>query len=196
MPATAQNSDPNGADDLRALAGQVGMTDAMETLLEFRDRHSPASNPRYWAAVNFDLPSATRRLFIFDREMNDCTEYLCAHGKGSDLKHTGTAKKFSNVDGSNCTCLGIFRTGRTYFGDHGYSLRLHGLSATNFNAFDRDIVMHSAKYATPEFVAKNGKAGRSLGCPAVDPAHSKLLIDALRDGSLLIHWSSKWEPDP
>lgn len=193
MPATVQNVAPNGAAELRALASEVNVLPAMERLLAFRDQHSPGSNPRYWAAVNFDLHSATPRLYLFDRVANDRTEYLCAHGKGSDRGHTGFARTFSNVDGSECTCLGIFRTGETYYGDHGYSLYLHGESPTNFNALRRHIVMHPARYVTPEYVDRNGRIGRSLGCPAVDPDQSEGIIDALRDGSFLILWSSQLE---
>lgn len=193
MPATAQNSAPNGATELRSLASQVGMLPAMERLLAYRDEHSPASNPRYWAAVNFDLHSATPRLYLFDRVANDRTDYLCAHGKGSDPSHTGFARRFSNVDGSKCTCLGIFRTGETYHGGNGYSLYLHGESPTNFNAFRRHIVMHPARYVTPEWANRHGKIGRSEGCPAVGPEHSRQIIDALRGGSFLIHWHSQLE---
>lgn len=191
MPLVSQNSEPTGAAELRALAAQVNMSPAMETLLTFRDEHNPASNPRYWAAVDFDLHSSKPRLFVFDRVANDVTYYLCAHGKGSDETNTGYAKTFSNTDGSHCTSLGVFRTGDTYQGEHGYSLYLHGLSPTNFNALHRHIVMHQADYVSESFAQENHRVGRSLGCPAVGPEHYQQIIDALRGGSLLIHWSSQ-----
>jgi len=188
MPATAQNSGANGAAELIALASQVGMANAMDLMLAYRDQNSPASNPRYWAVVNFELHSSKPRLYLFDRVANDRTDYLCAHGKGSDPGHTGLAEEFSNDDGSNRTCIGIFRTGETYYGHNGYSLHLDGLSPDNFAARRRNIVMHAASYVTPAFVARHGKTGRSLGCPAVDPQYCKDIIDSLRGGSFLIHW--------
>lgn len=191
MPIMSQNNEPSGAAELQALASQVDMSRAMEILLAFRDEHIPASNPRYWAAVNFDLHSARPRLYIFDRVANDVEAYLCAHGKGSDEENTGYARRFSNEDGSNCTCLGVFRTSETYHGSHGYSLYLHGLSPTNFRALHRHIVMHPADYVAQGFAHEHGRVGRSLGCPAVGPEHSRQIIDALRGGSLLIHWSSQ-----
>ena len=191
MPATSQNISPNGAQELRTLASQVGMLPAMNALLTHRDEHAPGANPRFWAAVNFDLHSREPRLFLFDRAENDVSAYLCAHGRGSDPRHSGVASKFANFDGSNCTCLGVFRTGQTYYGGHGYSLYLHGESPTNYNALRRHIVMHSATYVTPAHLQRYGKAGRSLGCPAVGPESSMNLIDALRGGSYLIHWSAQ-----
>jgi L,D-transpeptidase catalytic domain len=190
MPALPQNSEPNGAAELQALASQVGMSQAMERLLAFRDEHSPASNPRYWAAVNFDLHSAEPRLHVFDRVGNDVETYLCAHGRGSDEDNTGYARIFSNEDGSNCTCVGVFSTGETYYGSHGYSLYLHGQEHTNFSALHRHIVMHPADYVAQAFADENGRVGRSLGCPAIGPEHSRQIIDALRGGSFLIHWTS------
>ena len=180
-----------GEGVLRKLGQEVGLPQAMDRLIDFRNENRPGSNPRYWAAVNFDLHSAVPRLFLFDRQAQGVTSYLCAHGKGSEgPKDDGYAEIFSNADGSNCTCLGIFRTGQTYYGEHGYSLYLHGLEATNFNAFHRHIVMHPADYVTPAFAKKHGRIGRSLGCPAVEPQHARRIIDALRGGSLLIHWKS------
>lgn len=194
MPPVAQNSAPNGASELRALASEVDLLPAMERLLAFRDENYPASNPRYWAAVNFNLHSSKPRLHLFDRVANDRADFLCAHGKGSDPGHSGFARRFSNVDGSLCTCLDIFRTGETYQSSrNGYSLYLHGESPSNFNAFRRHIVMHGARYVTPEWVNENGRAGRSDGCPAVGPEHARDVIDALRGGSFLIHWHSQLE---
>lgn len=176
---------------LRRLGADAGVSGAMERLIAYRNDYHPASNPRHWAVVNFDLHSAKPRLFVFDRRDEQVEFFLCAHGKGSEgHKDDGYAEVFSNLDGSNCTCLGVFRTGQTYHGEPGHSLYLHGLEPTNFNAMHRHIVMHAADYVSDEFVEKYGRIGRSLGCPAVNPVHSRRIIDKLQNGSFLIHWKT------
>jgi hypothetical protein len=67
-------------------------------------------------------------------------------------------------------------------GEHGYSLRLRGLEATNNNAEVRDIVMHPAPYVQESA----DRAGRSWGCAALDPTISQYVIDDVKDGSLLL----------
>src|SRR5687767_6545706 len=119
--------------DLTALAANHNVGPAMQRLLAYRRQYRPASNPRFWAVINFDLHSSQERLFLFDQVQNQSGSYLCAHGKGSDRQHDGIAKRFSNVDGSNCSSLGVYRTGDTYFGAHGRSLYLEGLEETNYN---------------------------------------------------------------
>jgi L,D-transpeptidase catalytic domain len=163
----------------------------MERLLAWRAQHRPTSNPRYWAVINFDLHSAKPRLFVFDRVARATGAYLCAHGKGSEgPTDDGYASVFSNVDGSNCSSLGVYSCASTYVGKHGRSLYLDGLEATNSNARHRHIVLHWAEYVSPSTIAKYGRIGRSEGCPAVEKQHVTTIIDALLGGSLLIAWKS------
>ena len=46
-------------------------------------------------------------------------------------------------------------------------------------------MIHPADYASEAFLEANGRLGRSFGCPALDPKVSRVLIDAIRDGSVL-----------
>lgn len=109
-----------------------------------------------------------------------------AHGRESGLAR---ATRFSNEVGSRQSSLGLFRTGETYRGRHGYSLRLTGLEpGTNDRAFERAIVVHGADYATGEFVRRHGRLGRSWGCPALDPSVSRDVIDTIRGGTALFAW--------
>ncbi len=39
-------------------------------------------------------------------------------------------------------------------------------------------------------VALDGRAGRSWGCPALDPDHARGVIDALAGGGALFLWQS------
>lgn len=117
---------------------------------------------------------------------------LVAHGRASGLQQS-TA--FSNVPGSKQSSLGLFRTADTYQGRHGYSLRLVGLEpGVNDLAFERNIVIHGADYATRSFIAKHGRLGRSWGCPALDPALHRDVIDAIRGGSALFAYypEARW----
>lgn len=187
LPAAATGGD----DVLRGLASAAGVSPAMEKLLAYRAQHRPTSNPRYWAVLNFDLHSAKKRLFIFDRVGNATAAWLCAHGKGSEgPTDDGYATIFSNVDGSHCSSLGIYSCGTTYIGENGRSLYLDGLEASNSNARHRHIVIHGAAYVSQAMIDRTGRIGRSHGCPAVEKPLVNTVIDALQGGSLLIAWKS------
>jgi chitosanase len=179
------------ADILRRLAANAGVEAAAARLLAYRDKYRPTSNPRYWAVVNFDLHSARPRLFLFDCVAGTASAHLCAHGRGSEgPADDGYAEVFSNEDGSNCSSLGIYHCDVTYVGEHGKTLYLDGLEATNSNARRRHIVMHGADYVAPEVIKSTGRIGRSLGCPAIEMGDVQKLIPALKGGSLLIIWKS------
>ena len=78
-----------------------------------------------------------------------------------------------------------FITAETYYGRHGYSLKLDGLEeGVNDKARERLIVLHGAHYVS-EDRADDRLIGRSWGCPAVRPGISKALIDAIKEGSVL-----------
>ena len=78
------------------------------------------------------------------------------------------AERFSNIEGSKMSSLGLFQATDTYYGNNGYSLRLRGLDAGfNDNALSRAIVMHGAPYVSEAIAARLGRLGRSWGCPAV-----------------------------
>ena len=59
---------------------------------------------------------------------------------------------------------GLYAIGAPYQGQHGQSWALQGLSASDWRAEQRSIVLHAAGYV------RQGWAGRSWGCPAVAPA--------------------------
>lgn len=178
-------------DALRNLARATGVSAAAERMIAYRDKYRPTSDPRYWAVANFDLHSAKPRLFLFDCVAGVASAHLCAHGRGSEgPADDGYAEIFSNLDGSNCSSLGIYHCDITYIGGHGTSLYLDGLEATNTNARRRHIVMHGAEYVSPEVINTTGRIGRSLGCPAIEMGDVQKLIPALQGGSLMIIWRS------
>lgn len=143
------------------------------------------------AVIDYRLPSTTDRLWLVDVATGAVLyEGLVAHGAntGDDLAVT-----FSNTPDSHQSSLGVFRTGEVYEGQHGRALRLDGLEpGFNDAARDREIVVHGAEYVSPDFIAENGRLGRSWGCPAVSLAASDFVIDALGGGALVL----AWYPDP
>jgi hypothetical protein len=136
------------------------------------------------AVIDYSQPSTERRLWVFDVDHSRLLfdDYV-AHGKGSGENH---ARKFSNEDGSLQSSIGLFRAGETYVGGNGYSLRLDGLEpGVNDNARARLLVMHGAWYVDPLQALKQGRLGRSFGCPALRPAVAHAVIDTLKQGQLL-----------
>jgi L,D-transpeptidase-like protein len=177
----------------KALAAKEKINAApVERLINYRNAYRPTSRPRFWAVVDFDLHSAKERLFLFDLKENSVSRYLCAHGRGSEGEiDDGYATEFSNRDGSKASSLGIYLCAETFHGDHGYSLKLDGLESTNSNARLRAIVLHGARYVSPEFARRHRhRIGRSKGCPAVEQRYATSIVNALRDGSLMIIWHS------
>jgi len=134
--------------------------------------------------VDFSLPSSEKRMWIIDVESGIILyNSVVSHGRNSGNL---MAEKFSNIDSSYMSSLGFYVTGETYFGKHGYSLRLDGIEkGFNDKARDRAIVIHGADYANEEFITTTGRLGRSLGCPALPVNTSKEIIDLIKDKTCL-----------
>lgn len=139
------------------------------------------------AVIDFSLPSSERRLWIFDLHSKRLVlkDYV-AHGNKSGANQ---AKAFSNRVGSHQSSLGLFRTAESYRGKHGYSLRMDGLEpGINDRARERAIVIHPADYVNPQWIASQGRIGRSQGCPAVRPEVGRMVVDSLKGGQYLFAW--------
>lgn len=139
------------------------------------------------AVIDFSLPSTERRLWIFDlRQKALLLNDLVAHGQGSG---DNFAEHFSNIEGSYQSSIGLFRTAESYQGRHGYSLRMDGLEpGVNDLARQRAIVIHAADYVDPEWITRQGRIGRSQGCPAVRPEIVDHVVDSLKGGQYLFAW--------
>ncbi len=134
--------------------------------------------------IDFTKPSTEQRLCVIDlQEQQTLFKSHVSHGRNSGGNY---AVSFSNQPQSFKSSLGFFRTGDTYYGKNGYSLILEGLEkGKNDKAKERAIVMHGAKYADPAIIKKQGRLGRSLGCPALPPAVSQEIINTIKQGTLL-----------
>lgn len=142
--------------------------------------------------IDYSKPSNRKRLWAVDIKNQELLHSaLVAHGRNSGLI---TPDKFSNTVHSNMSSQGFFITGETYYGKHGYSLRLDGIEpGINDNARSRAIVIHSADYATVDFVRQYGRLGRSFGCPALPPSKSRDIIDTIKNGACLYIYANDQE---
>jgi hypothetical protein len=138
-------------------------------------------NTNFITIVDFNLNADERRMFLVNMKTGHVRKMLTSVGSGSDPDNDGIANYFSNIPDSFMSSLGFYLTGEEYVGENGPSLRLHGLSETNSNAFSRFIVVHGASYVSEQL----NWAGRSQGCPAVSLEKIKEVILKIKDGSLL-----------
>jgi len=138
--------------------------------------------------IDYSFSSTERRLWVLDLAHGDVLFHeLVAHGAGSGDNY---ATRFSNVEDSRQTSLGLFLTGDTYEGGNGYSLKLRGLDpGVNDNAEARHIVMHGAWYVSPEHASSHGRLGRSWGCPALSETVAPRVIDTIKGGTFVFSYS-------
>lgn len=168
---------------------------AVETALQgyqWALQHGKVSNKNILSIVDFTISSAEPRLYVFNTQSGEVLMGLhVSHGKNSG---TGAyATSFSNTNSSLKSSIGVFVTLGTYYGQHGYSLRINGLEASNNNVLRRAVVVHGASYVTPEYIARMHRSGNSWGCFAVNPEKLKLLINYIKDGSVLYAYGHSQE---
>lgn len=147
-------------------------------------RHIEGKKKEVLTLIDFTKPSTEERLYMIDMKSRKLMlTSLVAHGRNSGGNY---ATSFSNQSGSYKSSLGFYLTSTTYNGKNGYSLILDGLDkGVNDNARARAIVVHGAPYANPSVIARGGRLGRSLGCPALPEKNSRQIIDLIKGGSVL-----------
>lgn len=156
---------------------------ALEYAFRYLETHYAAvGNLNFLTLIDFSQPSTEERMYVIELGTGNTKSYLSAHGKNSGEL---MAERFSNEVGSNMSSLGIYLTGEEYNGSNGLSLILRGKEPTNSNAERRAIVLHGADYVSYDFIHRYGRLGRSLGCPAVNPAVVEDLVHKLSGGSVL-----------
>ena len=195
-PCAQAGREPHALDAaLRAAAPDVpeAALDAALDALDCATASGDLQNANRLALIDYSLPSVQPRLWVFDLQSRRLLfrEHV-AHGRNSGENFT---QQFSNEEGSHRSSLGLFRTDTSYVGANGYSLRLVGLDAGfNDRAMSRAIVMHGAPYVDARLAKKQGRLGRSWGCPAVRAAVARPMIDSLKNGQLLFSYypDQKW----
>jgi L,D-transpeptidase catalytic domain len=137
--------------------------------------------------IDYSLPSTEPRLWVLDLERGEVLFHeLVAHGRGTGENY---ATKFSNLNDSHQTSLGLFLTGGTYQGGNGYSMKLKGLhKGFNDRAEARYIVMHGAWYVSEAQARAQGRIGRSWGCPALSEEMAPKVIDTIKGGSFVFSY--------
>jgi hypothetical protein len=167
-----------------------------EALIFYKKNRNKIRNDEYIAMADMTKKSTEKRLHILNLIDGSVDSIYVAHGINSETS-LGMATKFSNKADSLRTSLGFYVTEpETFEGKNGESLRLNGLSKTNNNAYERGIIIHSAKYVSDEYIEKNGKLGNSEGCPAVSIEKIESVLLKLKGGALLYIYSNipslKW----
>lgn len=174
----------------------VPVAPLQKMILYYDQYKSSLKNINFITIFDVSQRSNNKRMFVIDMNTGSVWSLLSAHGNGSDKNHDGMAEKFSNVNGSNATSLGLYLTKNEYMSSNNKirrALRLQGLQASNSNAYSRAIVIHGADYVSQDWVNNYGKIGRSNGCPAVDRKDIDRLIDLIKEGSLLYVWHQSLE---
>lgn len=131
---------------------------------------------------DFGQSCRRKRLYVIDLDNYKLVvNTLVAHGQGSGDEY---ASSFSNETDSHKSSLGFYTTAETYYGEHGYSLRLRGREpGINDRAYDRDVVIHASEYVSDEYLRANNRIGRSWGCPAIPEKYNQKVINLIRNGS-------------
>ena len=141
------------------------------------------NNEQYLTIIDMSISANKNRFFLIDLNNKSIIyKSIVAHGRNSGGEF---AKIFSNKIGSFKSSIGFYKTAETYNGKHGLSLRLDGLENSNSNARKRAIVIHAADYVSDVFINKNGRLGRSLGCPSLPLKNYSKIIDNIKNGSVL-----------
>ncbi|WP_271164813.1 murein L,D-transpeptidase catalytic domain family protein [Brevundimonas intermedia] len=156
--------------------------------LDIHHRKIPLRDRMY--LVDFKKFSGEERLYEVDLIAGEVKVLRTCHGRGSDPSHTGYAQRFSNTPDSNMSSVGAYATAGAGWGaQQGPNVLLDGLEYTNDKARERAIIIHGADYADPDFLAREGKLGRSYGCFSV--AHTDLpeLRERMGEGRLLFAWA-------
>jgi hypothetical protein len=156
-------------------------------------RPERVKNP-YLYYVDLGLDPRTPRGWVFDMDRLELVEgpFTVAHGSGSSPTRDAIPTAFSNRSGSYQSSLGLYLAEETYdfrgrAGGKPYTsvgLRLRGESGRfNDAARARGIVAHGAPYVTA------ASAGRSQGCPAMEPHRAERLLPLLADGGVVFIYS-------
>jgi hypothetical protein len=175
---------------VRPLSHPRALETAFHAYFAYKAEHPNRVRKPYLYFVDYGLPSTERRGYVFDMSSLSIVEgpFTVAHGRGSSKGRLGIPTRFSNAFNSAATSLGLYLAQEVYdfrghSGGRAYSavgMRMMGLSTDyNDNARARRVVAHGAPYVTAAI------AGRSEGCPAMEPARAKRLLPKLGNGGMV-----------
>jgi len=135
--------------------------------------------------VDFAMPDTQKRLWVIDLNTNKVLFHtLVAHGEKSGRIY---ARHFSNKFNSHESSLGAYITGGTFVGNLGYSMRIYGITpGYDTNAYNRDIVVHGAWYASEKALREYGHLGWTWGCFGIAPKWLRPIIHTIEHGTLIL----------
>ena len=189
---------------VRPLSRADALEHAFHSYFAYRSAHPGEIRKPYLYFVDYGLPSTTPRGYLFDMDSMRIVDgpFTVAHGSGSSASRYGVPTRFSNASGSNASSLGLY-VARALYDFRGHSggrtyssvgLRLDGVSTGfNDNALARGVVAHGAPYVSAT------SAGRSQGCPAMEPARAQRLLPKLSEGGMVFLYApdDRWiDRDP
>ena len=174
---------------VKPLSRPEALESAFRSYFAYKAAHPEEVRKPLLYFVDYGLPNTAKRGYVFDMQQMRVVDrpFTVAAGRGSAAKD-GVPTRFSNASGSNATSLGLY-VARSIYAFTGKSagkrysslgLRLDGVSSGfNDQALSRGVVAHGAPYVTPS------KAGRSEGCPAMEPARAERLLPKLAEGGMV-----------
>lgn len=143
-------------------------------------------NTSYCILVDFSLHSGKKRMFVYDLKNDSIlASGMVSHGCGSSpwgADVTRSKPVFSNEHESHCSSIGKYKIGKRGYSSWGINVnyKLHGLEATNSNAYDRIIVLHSWEEIPNDEVYPAGTP-EGWGCPAVSNDFMSYLDSLLKN---------------
>lgn len=182
----------------RTVIAQGVPAEPLAAAFRFMNEHvSNIQNLYYLTLVDFSEHISVERMYVIDLVSGRVDRYHVAHGQASDPWRTGYAEVFSNIYGSEMSSLGYYLTLGGYDGKFGRGVALKGLSASNSNAYMRQVVLH-AWFVGPEYQAYYGTeqcpvAGGCLtqGCFGVSQSVAPSIIERIKGGSILFAFTSR-----
>jgi hypothetical protein len=142
-------------------------------------------NTDFCILVDMSLHSGVKRFFVWNFKKQSIEHsFLVSHGCCDKPWKQDQSKKnptFSNVDGSHCSSLGKYKIGARAYSNWGVNIKyfLHGLEATNNNAYKRIIVLHSWEAVSDEEVYPKGTP-EGWGCPTLSNNSFKIIDPLLK----------------
>lgn len=145
-------------------------------------------NESYYFLVDLSVHSGKNRFFVYDFKQQQITnKNLVTHGSCDVLETNGEKwekARFNNANNSHCSAKGKYKIGKRDYSGWGIKVKywLHGLDASNCNAEQRVVVLHSWSAVASEEVFPN-YSPLSWGCPAVSDDFMRILDTKLQASS-------------
>lgn len=142
-------------------------------------------NKDFCILIDMSLHSGVKRFFVWDFKKDTFKHsFLVGHGCCDNPWNNDYSKDnpvFSNIKGSHCSSAGKYKIGERTYSTWGVNIKyvLHGLEATNSNAFSRLIVFHSWDMVPDNEVYPDGTP-EGWGCPTISNNSFKLLDPMLK----------------